>query len=138
MHHFVTVGRNSFVGGMTRVSHDVPPYMKVQGYDPEVRAVNVTGMQRWGIPADSISAVKAAFRLLYARRGSRTPGRMVEALRKIEQNGMIEDEHVRYLAAFLRKKLEIGVFGRMRERQRQDSDEDRRAFYKSGKTEQQA
>jgi UDP-N-acetylglucosamine acyltransferase len=43
MHHFVTLGRNAYVGGMTRVTHDVPPYMKVQGYDQEVRGVNVEG-----------------------------------------------------------------------------------------------
>lgn len=135
MHHFVTVGRNAFVGGMTRVTHDVPPYMKIQGYDPQVRAVNSTGMQRWGISADSINAVKAAFKLLYARRTNRAPGRMYEALREIEQNGLVDDEHVRYLADFLRTKLEIGVFGRMRERHRRDNPKDRKAYSGSGKTE---
>src|SRR5690606_25233950 len=27
VHHYVTVGRSAFVGGMTRVVHDVPPFM---------------------------------------------------------------------------------------------------------------
>ncbi len=136
MHHFVTVGRYAYVGGATRVTHDVPPYMKVQGYDQEVRAVNVTGMQRWHIPDDSIAAVKAAFRLLFARRGNRAPGRTLEALREIEQNGMIRDEHVRYLVAFLRRKLEIGVYGRVREHYRSDCDHDRESFYGDAATEQ--
>jgi UDP-N-acetylglucosamine acyltransferase len=129
MHHFVTVGRNAFVGGMTRVSHDVPPYMKVVGYEQEVRGVNAEGLRRWHIGEDSILALKHAARLLYARRGGRSPGRTLEALREIESNGLIHDEHVRYLTSFLKRKLEVGVFGRVREHYRSDCDADRAGFY---------
>lgn len=129
MHHFVTVGRNAFVGGMTRITHDVPPYMKVVGYDQEVRGVNAEGMRRWQIPEKSILAMKHAARLLYARRGERSPGRTLEALREIEANGISHDEHVRYLVDFLRRKLDVGIFGRAREHDRSDSDSDREAFY---------
>jgi UDP-N-acetylglucosamine acyltransferase len=129
MHHFVTVGRNAFVGGMTRVTHDVPPYMKVQGYDQEVRGANIEGMRRWHVPEESIAAVKTAARLLYARRGENSPGRTTEALREIESDGLLHDEHVRYLVEFLRRKLEIGIFGRVREHGRTDKPKDRAAFY---------
>jgi len=129
MHHFVTVGRNAYVGGMTRVTHDVPPYMKVQGYDQDVRAVNATGMLRWHISDESVHAVKRAFKLLYARRGARSPRRTQDALREIAENGLIHDEHVRYLVEFLRRKIEYGVFGRAREHARRDTDHDRAAFY---------
>ena len=37
--------------------------------------------------------------------------------------------HVRYLADFLRRKLEVGIFGRVREHYRSDGPEDRPAFY---------
>lgn len=129
MHHFVTVGRSAYVGGMTRVTHDVPPFMKVQGYDQAVRGVNVEGLRRWRYPAESIAKVKEAARLLYARRGEHSPLRTVEALRVIESNGLVADEHVRYLAEFLKRKLEVGIFGRVREHYRNDSDADRAAFY---------
>jgi len=129
MHHFVTVGRAAYIAGMTRITHDVPPYLKVEGYDQEVRAVNVTGMQRWRIPPESIAAVKAAFRLLYARQRDRSPGRTSSALREIEGNGLMRDEHVRYLVEFLQRKLEIGVYGRVREHRRSDTNEDRLGFY---------
>lgn len=129
MHHFVTVGRNAYIGGMTRVTHDVPPYVKVQGYDQEVRGTNVEGMRRWKIPEESIAALKTAARLLYARRGGNSPGRTAEALREIESNGLLRDEHVRYLVEFLQRKLEIGIFGRVREHFRSDRPEDRAAFY---------
>lgn len=129
MHHFVTVGRNAFVGGMTRVTHDVPPYMKAQGDNAAIRAVNSEGLKRWKFPAESIAALKAAFRLLYARRGEHSPGRTLDALREIEQDGMLHDEHVRYLVEFLRRKLQIGIFGRVREHGRSDAPADREAFY---------
>ncbi len=138
MHHFVTVGRYAYVAGVTRITHDVPPYMKVNGYDQQVRGVNTTGMQRWHIPPASIDAVKRAFRLLYARRGENAPGRTADALREIESNGLIEDEHVRYLVEFLRRKLEVGVYGRVREHLRRDTDADRAAFYGAASPEQTA
>lgn len=129
MHHFVTVGRSAYIGGMTRVTHDVPPYVKVLGYDQEVRGANVEGLRRWHVSDDSIAKVKEAARLLYARRGERSPLRTAEALRTIEANGLLHDEHVRYLVDFLKRKLEVGIFGRVREHYRNDTDADRAAFY---------
>jgi UDP-N-acetylglucosamine acyltransferase len=136
MHHFVTAGRNAYIGGMTRVTHDVPPYMKVLGYDQVVRGVNVEGLRRWGYPAESITRVKEAARLLYARRGEHSPLRTAEALDTIEENGLGNDPYVRYLVDFLRRKLDVGIFGRVREHYRSDSDDDRAAFYAAGKGEQ--
>ena len=129
MHHFVTVGRNAYIGGMTRVTHDVPPFMKVLGYDQEVRGVNVEGLRRWRFTPESIRCVKEAWRLLYARRGERSPLRTTEALAQIRADGLFADEHVRYLVEFLEHKLEVGIFGRVREHYRKDSDQDRAQFY---------
>ncbi|TWT44723.1 Acyl-[acyl-carrier-protein]--UDP-N-acetylglucosamine O-acyltransferase [Phycisphaerae bacterium RAS1] len=123
MHHFVTVGKYAYVGGMTRVTHDVPPFMKVLGYDQEVRGANGEGMRRWKIPDGSIAAVRRAWKLMYARHG------VVLGIREIEANGLIDDPHVRYLVAFLKRKLEFGVFGRVREHFREDADSDRESFY---------
>lgn len=123
MHHFVTVGKYAYVGGMTRVTHDVPPFMKVLGYDQQVRGANSEGMRRWKIPDASIAAVRRAWKLLYARHG------VVLGIREIEANGLIDDPHVQYLVNFLKRKLEFGVFGRVREHFREDGDADREAFY---------
>lgn len=131
MHHFVTVGRGAYIAGMTRITHDVPPFVKVMGYDQAVRGVNVEGLRRWQVPAESIVHVKTAARLLYARRGEQSPMRTSHALEEIEQRGLLNDEYVRYLVDFIRRKLEIGVFGRVREHYRTDNDEDRKGFYGS-------
>jgi UDP-N-acetylglucosamine acyltransferase len=129
IHQFVTVGRYSYIAAVARVAHDVPPYMKVYGYEQAVRGVNLEGLRRWKLPDASIRKIRTAARLLYARRGEKSPLRTREALGEIESNGLIEDEHVRYLVDFLRRKLEVGVFGRVRASFRVDRPEDRRDFY---------
>jgi UDP-N-acetylglucosamine acyltransferase len=129
MHHFVTIGRDAFVGGMTRVAHDVPPYMKVMGYTQTVRGVNTEGLRRWQTPAESIKAIKAAARLLFAPRRAHSPLCTAAALSEIESTGLSLDEHVAYLVAFMRRKLAVGVFGRAREHERSDVPTDRQWFY---------
>jgi UDP-N-acetylglucosamine acyltransferase len=71
VHHFVTVGRHAFVGGHTRVTQDVPPFMLVEGNPMRVWSINKVGLKRSGILAASIAALKEAHRLLYRSRASR-------------------------------------------------------------------
>lgn len=129
MHHFVTVGRNAFVAGASRVTHDAPPYMKIEGYDQAVRAVNSTGLRRWGIPPESRDNLKSAFKRLYARRAETGNAGLAQRLAELQANGLCRDPHVCYLADFLLRKLRLGVYGRSREAERVDSAADIRTFY---------
>jgi UDP-N-acetylglucosamine acyltransferase len=66
IHHFVSLGTVSFVGGGCRVTTDVPPYMLAAGNDdPCIPTINVVGMQRRGIPAGTIATIRQAHRLIY-------------------------------------------------------------------------
>lgn len=69
--HFVTIGEFAFVGGLSRLSHDVPPYMIVDGDGGIVRNLNVVGLQRGGIEEDDIRALREAFKRLYRSGASR-------------------------------------------------------------------
>ncbi len=90
VHHFVTIGELSFVGGMTRVVKDVPPFMIVEGNPSRVRVVNVVGLKRNGFSPERIDAIKLAHRLLY-----RSAMNSAEAFRQLELNGLTEDiEHL--------------------------------------------
>jgi len=71
VHHFVTVGRNAFVGGLTRVTQDVPPYMLVEGNPLRIWSINKVGLKRRGIPSESLEALKEAHRLLFRSSASR-------------------------------------------------------------------
>lgn len=65
LHHFVTVGRCAFIGGMSRIKMDVPPYMIVDGQPAAVRAVNIIGMTRKGYDLTQIDAIKESFKRFY-------------------------------------------------------------------------
>ncbi|MDG2424028.1 MAG: acyl-ACP--UDP-N-acetylglucosamine O-acyltransferase [Phycisphaerales bacterium] len=70
IHHYVTIGQSAFVGGLARVSRDVPPFTIVEGHPAEVRAMNVVGLSRLGFPSDHMDAMKDAFRRLFRDNGS--------------------------------------------------------------------
>ena len=111
-HQFVTIGRNAYVGGLTRVIQDVPPFMILEGHPARVRKVNVIGLERAGLPADEIQELRLAFRRLFRREGNR---REALAQLEIETRGML----VRELVLALRN-TELGLKGRYRETLRAD------------------
>jgi len=59
-HHFTTVGRMAYVGGLTRITQDVHPFTIVEGHPARIRACNVIGLQRAGIPAEDVDIVRRA------------------------------------------------------------------------------
>jgi UDP-N-acetylglucosamine acyltransferase len=65
VHHFATIGRLSFVGGMSGVRQDVPPFMLVEGNPARPRALNLVGLKRSQASAESVEALKKAFRIVY-------------------------------------------------------------------------
>lgn len=70
IHHFATIGTCCFVGGLARISRDVPPYMIVEGHPAEVRAVNTVALSRRNFDESHIEAIKDAFRRLFRNNGS--------------------------------------------------------------------
>jgi len=65
VHQFVRIGEYAFVGGMTRVSQDIPPFVKAVGNPVELYGLNTIGLQRHNIPAATIAALKRAYRLCF-------------------------------------------------------------------------
>jgi UDP-N-acetylglucosamine acyltransferase len=68
MHHFGTIGTLAYVGGLTRLVRDVPPYMVVEGHPARTVKVNTVGMARSGIPEDRVRILQRAFRYVFRRR----------------------------------------------------------------------
>jgi len=66
VHHFGSVGTCAMIGGGSRVTVDVPPYMLAFGSDRVlIKNVNLVGMQRAGVSPASIALIKQAQRLLF-------------------------------------------------------------------------
>jgi UDP-N-acetylglucosamine acyltransferase len=64
----VRVGEGAFVAAGSMCERDVPPFVIVQGDRARVRALNVVGLERRGVPAASIAKLRRAFARLFVRR----------------------------------------------------------------------
>jgi len=65
VHQFCRLGRYAITGGCSKIVQDVPPFMIADGNPAKVRGINVVGLERSGFPAETIKAIKEAFRLIY-------------------------------------------------------------------------
>lgn len=66
VHQFVRVGELSFVGAGAMVAQDVPPFALVSGDRARCYGVNTEGLKRREVGAEERSALRRAFKLLYA------------------------------------------------------------------------
>ncbi len=65
IHQFVRIGTYAFVGGLSRVNQDVPPYTKAAGNPVHLYGLNSVGLQRAGFSPDVKLALKRAYRLVF-------------------------------------------------------------------------
>lgn len=107
VHQFTTIGKLSYVGGLTRIVQDVPPYMIVEGNPSKVRKVNIVGLQRNGIGQERITALKKVYRDLFRSRKPRA-----EVVAEFEGLDNLTPE-VQELIDFLRR-VDRGRHGRGR------------------------
>ncbi len=82
VHQFCRVGTHAFMGGATIATRDVAPYSLTVGNRAHFYGVNVVGLRRRGFAAETIAALRRAYRLLSAP--GLTPA---EALRRLEAEG---------------------------------------------------
>jgi UDP-N-acetylglucosamine acyltransferase len=79
VHQRVRIGRFAFVGGLSRVSHDIPPYTLVGGNPCKIGGLNLVGLKRHGFSFELRCQLTKAFRLVY-----RSGLHLNDALSKIE------------------------------------------------------
>ncbi|MEW6072391.1 MAG: acyl-ACP--UDP-N-acetylglucosamine O-acyltransferase [Planctomycetota bacterium] len=106
-HQFVTIGGYAYIGGLTRIIQDVPPYLILEGHPSRIRKVNVIGLERAGFPPEEVQELRVAYRRIY--RSGEPRHRVVEALKQ-ESPGPL----VRGLLESL-QQTELGSKGRYRE-----------------------
>lgn len=111
LHQFVRVGTLSYVGALTRIYHDVPPYMLAEGNPSKVRCINAVGLKRNNLSAEAISSLHEAHRLIF--RARMTPQ---QAAAILEAHGHLCPE-VHSLLEFVETQQQ-GRHGRGRERGR--------------------
>lgn len=111
VHHYTRIGSYAFVGGLSRVLHDVPPFMLAEGSPSRPRCINVVALRRNGFASEVINALADAHRLLYRAKVGLDHAR--EILRSEEK--LLPQ--VNQLLSFVQAQQE-GRFGRAREQRR--------------------
>ena len=65
VHQFVRIGCYAMVGGLSRVTHDVPPYTIGAGIPFKFGGLNLIGLKRRGFTLETRQELSKAFRLMY-------------------------------------------------------------------------
>jgi UDP-N-acetylglucosamine acyltransferase len=108
VHHYTTIGSYSFIGGLSRVLHDVPPFMLCEGAPARPRCINIVALKRHNFVPQVIDCLAEAHRLIYRNKVGLEPAR--EMLRG---NGQLTPEVI-HLLSFVGQQQE-GRHGRGRE-----------------------
>lgn len=106
-HQFVAIGSYAYIGGLTRVVQDVPPYLVLEGHPARVRKVNVVGLERAGFDAKDIDELRHAYRRIFRAEGLRR--KMVQEIKEAAPGPLVLD-----LIESM-QRTELGAKGRYRE-----------------------
>ncbi len=96
IHQFSRVGKYAMVGGLSRITHDIPPYTIGAGIPYKVGGLNLVGLKRHDFPLEVRKALTQAFRLVY-----RSGLHIEDALKKIEEE-VPSNPHVDHWINFCR------------------------------------
>jgi len=99
VHQFVRIGAHAMLGGASALVQDLPPFVIAAGDKAEPHGINVEGLRRRGFSADSIAALRSAYRLLYKAGLTLEDAKL--QLRELAHQGGDGDTHVEALVTFI-------------------------------------
>ena len=79
VHQFCQIGAHAMCGAGTVVLKDIPAYVMSQGYPATPHGMNSEGLKRRGFSAESIKALRSAYKTLYRQNLT-----LAEALTELE------------------------------------------------------
>ena len=65
VHQFVHIGTRSMTGGVSGLTHDLPPYVICSGNPAKSFGLNLVGLRRAGYSSDTIGRIKGLYKALY-------------------------------------------------------------------------
>jgi UDP-N-acetylglucosamine acyltransferase len=103
IHQFVRIGTHAFIGAMSGLRLDMPPYMLAFGAPAQLYGPNLVGLKRFGLSSDATLALKRAFKIIFR---SNLP--LKEALEKVRQE-VSQTHEVQVLVQFMIDQSKRGV-----------------------------
>jgi len=99
VHQDTILGTMAFVGGMSRVTKDVPPYMIVEGSPARCIGPNSVGLQRNEFDAEARGRIKKMYKIMYRSKLNTT-----QAIHEIE-NSVKDSEERTTFVEFVRRSV---------------------------------
>lgn len=97
IHQFTRIGKYVMVGGLSRISQDVPPFMIVSGIEPKLFGPNSIGLKRHGFTDAEINDLKKAYKILFRQKKT-----IKDAVEKIRDEMEITG-NIKHLIKFIEK-----------------------------------
>lgn len=101
VHQFVHIGAHSMIGGSSAIRQDIPPYVVGAGDPFRPVGINSEGLRRRGYDAETISALKETYKLLYRRNLNMEEA--AAAMRRLQQERPAAHDAIELLAAFIER-----------------------------------
>ena len=96
VHQNCRIGTYVMIGGVGRMTKDVPPYVMAVGVDNvKLFGLNSVGLKRGGLSDEAIKDLKAAYKMIFGKKGS-----LKDAIKKVQEELPYTDE-IAHLIEFL-------------------------------------
>jgi len=92
IHQFCRVGTHAFIGGVSGVTLDIPPYMLASGSHVKLFGLNTVGLKRANFSEETLKALKKAYRIIF--RSSLTLEKAIKRMGEDEISKMPEVQHL--------------------------------------------
>lgn len=99
VHQFVRIGAHAMTGAGTTLLQDLPPFVICNGNPAAAHGINVEGLKRRGFDAESIAALRRAYKAIY--REGRTVAEACAAIDSIAAEAPGAAAHLHALRAFV-------------------------------------
>jgi UDP-N-acetylglucosamine acyltransferase len=96
VHQFCRLGTHAFVGGVSGVLMDIPPYTLAQGAPSRLYGLNIVGIKRHGFSEETVRALKKAYRIIF-----RSALTLEKAVKRIEEDEIAKISQVQHLLYFI-------------------------------------
>jgi UDP-N-acetylglucosamine acyltransferase len=96
IHQFCRVGTHAFIGGVSGVTLDIPPYMLASGSHAKLFGLNTVGLKRANFSEETLKALKKAYRIIF--RSSLT---LEKAIKRMGEDEISKTPEVQHLLHFI-------------------------------------
>jgi UDP-N-acetylglucosamine acyltransferase len=96
IHQFCRVGTHAFIGGVSGVTLDIPPYMLASGSHVKLFGLNTVGLKRANFSEETLKALKKAYRFIF-----RSGLTLEKAIKRVGEDEISRTPEVQRLLYFI-------------------------------------